>query len=71
MTDINDAEGSFGQTVEEIVLDKIKEFYYPVAFNFHSGHEAPNVAWRHGAMGTLNVSNEKSELTFRQSGFNL
>ncbi len=64
MTDINDAEGSFGQTVEEIVLDKVKEFNYPVAFNFPIGHEAPNLAWRHGATGTLNVSNEISQLTF-------
>lgn len=64
MTDINDAEGSFGQTVEEIILDKVKEFNYPVAFNFPIGHEAPNLAWRHGATGTLNVSNDISRLTF-------
>ena len=64
MTDINDAEGSFGQTVEEIILDKVKEFNYPVAFNFPIGHESPNLAWRHGATGTLNVGNEISQLTF-------
>lgn len=64
MTDINDAEGSFGQNVEEIILDKVKEFNYPVAFNFPIGHEAPNLAWRHGATGTLNVSNDISRLTF-------
>ena len=64
MTDINDAEGTFGQSAEEIVLDKVKEYNYPVAFNFPIGHEAPNLAWKHGATGTLMVSNEKSELTF-------
>ena len=65
MTDINDAEGSFVQTVEEIVLDKLNEFNYPVAFNFPIGHEAPNLAWRHGATGTLTVGNEVSTLSFR------
>lgn len=64
MTDIHDTEVSFGQTVEEIILDKTKDHPYPVAFNFPIGHEAPNLAWRHGAKGTLNVSNEISQLTF-------
>ena len=64
MTDIQDADGSFGQTVEEIILDKTKDHSYPVAFNFPIGHEAPNLAWRHGAKGTLNVSDEISHLTF-------
>ena len=67
MTDISDAEGSFGQTVEEIVLDKVKDFSYPVAFNFPIGHEAPNLAWRHGANGNLTVGNETSILTFTQT----
>ncbi len=64
MTDITDADGSFRQSVEAIVLDKVKEFKYPVAFNFPIGHEAPNIAWRHGATGTLTVANESSRLTF-------
>lgn len=64
MTDITDAEGNFGQTVEEIVLDKVKEFSYPVALNFAIGHEAPNLAWRHGASGSLTVSRDQAKLNF-------
>lgn len=71
MTDINDADGSFGQTVEEIFLDKVKEYKYPVAFNFSIGHEAPNLAWRHGATGTLTGDNKVSRLTFTQTDFKL
>ena len=66
MTDIHDTEIGFGQTVEEIVLDKVKEHTYPVAFNFPTGHEAPNLAWRHGAVGHLKVDKEQSQLTFEE-----
>jgi muramoyltetrapeptide carboxypeptidase len=71
MTDIHDSEVSFGQTVEEIVLDKVKECNYPVAFNFPIGHEAPNLAWRHGAAGSLTVSDENSRLAFTEDSFKL
>ena len=64
MTDINDAEGSFGQTVEEIFLDKVKDYSYPVAFNFPIGHEAPNLAWMHGADGILSIDRDQASLKF-------
>ena len=64
MTDIHDTEVSFGQTVEEIILEKVKDLTYPIAFHFPVGHKAPNLAWRHGAVGTLTVSSEGSELLF-------
>ncbi len=64
MTDIHDSDTSFGQTVEEIILDKVKEHSYPVAFNFPIGHEAPNLAWRHGGSGTLNVTKDQASLHF-------
>lgn len=64
MTDIKDTDPSFGQTVEEIVMDSVKDYLYPVAFNFPIGHEAPNMAWRHGAIGSLVVNQDHSQLSF-------
>jgi muramoyltetrapeptide carboxypeptidase len=63
-TDIKDTDPGFGQTVEEIVLDSVKDYLYPIAFNFPIGHEAHNIAWKHGATGTLNVSKDNSRLIF-------
>ena len=32
----------FGLSLEEMVLEKIQEFNFPVAFNFPAGHENDN-----------------------------
>jgi muramoyltetrapeptide carboxypeptidase len=56
MTDIKDTELSFGTTIQEIILDAVSSFNYPVAFNFPSGHENPNLAWIHGGDSVLTVS---------------
>lgn len=55
MTDIRDTELNFGESVEQIILDKVKNYNFPVAFGFPSGHEHPNIAWRHGSSMRLNV----------------
>lgn len=62
MTDLKDTELPFGESVEKIILNHIKEFTFPVGFNFPIGHENPNLAWVHGGHGTLSVTAEKSEL---------
>jgi muramoyltetrapeptide carboxypeptidase len=64
MTDIKDSELPFGKTVEEIVLDAVKQYDYPVAFNFPSGHENPNLAWIHGGTATLSVTSNGSQLSY-------
>lgn len=65
MTDILDTELPFNQEVEELILDKVREYGYPVAFHFPMGHEAPNFAWIHSAKATLTVSMQESVLSFR------
>jgi muramoyltetrapeptide carboxypeptidase len=62
MTDIKDAELPFGETVENIVISKLLQRNYPVAFNFPIGHENPNLAWVHGSVMTLNVTPTGSQL---------
>ena len=41
-TDIQDTERPFGQSIEEIIWDKVKEYSYPVCFNFPCGHQDIN-----------------------------
>lgn len=67
MTDIKDSELSFGETVEEIILNHTYHYQYPVAFGFPTGHENPNMAWLHGGMAELNVRNGEGTLSFAAS----
>lgn len=55
MTDIKELELPFNETIEQVVLNKIKSPDLPVAFNFPIGHENPNYAWIHGSQMTLEV----------------
>ncbi len=64
MTDLTDTDLPFGQSVRELILDKISTRTFPVAFGFPIGHEAPNMAWRHGGIASLRVDEEGSSLDF-------
>jgi muramoyltetrapeptide carboxypeptidase len=55
MTDIKDTELPFGQRVEEIILSKIKTNKFPIAFNFPSGHQHPNLAWIQGGNAVFRI----------------
>lgn len=51
-----DDEGeAFGSTLEQIVLEKIKEFNYPVCFDFPVGHQKNNFALKCGVKHQLTV----------------
>lgn len=56
MTDIKDPDPAFGEEIAAMVMDKIDDTPYPVAFNFPIGHENPNLAWRHGSLMSLDVN---------------
>ena len=64
MTDIKNPELAFGETVNEIVLHAVRDYHYPVAFSFPSGHKNPNLAWIHGATANLNVSVNGATLAY-------
>jgi muramoyltetrapeptide carboxypeptidase len=55
-TDIKDTELNFGESVEEIIRQHTKEYSYPVAFQFPTGHENPNFSWIEGREALLEVS---------------
>jgi muramoyltetrapeptide carboxypeptidase len=52
----------FGRTVYEIVTEKIKEYDYPVCFDFPVGHQINNFALKYGAKHILNVNVNGSSL---------
>lgn len=62
ITDLKDSSPGFGRTLEEIILEKVSDFAYPVAFGFPIGHANPNLAWRHGSTMTLHVEPSGSHL---------
>lgn len=63
-SDMKDNAISFGKTVEEIVLDAVKHYSFPVAFGFPAGHIADNRAMILGSNVVLEV-NEGSILNFK------
>jgi muramoyltetrapeptide carboxypeptidase len=63
-TDIKDNEAAFGKNVKEIILESVKDYKFPVCFNFPAGHEKDNMALRFGAKIKLSVGKEKTLLSF-------
>lgn len=55
MSDMKDNTVPFGKTAEEIILDAVREYDYPVAFGFPAGHEPRNLALRLGMRARLTV----------------
>jgi muramoyltetrapeptide carboxypeptidase len=56
MTGMNDNEIPFGKTAEDIILEYVSEYDYPVVFNFPAGHVADNRALILGKKHLLKVS---------------
>jgi muramoyltetrapeptide carboxypeptidase len=61
-TDSKETDTPFGQTEYEIILDKVKEYNYPVAFGFPAGHQKENFTLKLGIEHELIIKNEKGIL---------
>jgi muramoyltetrapeptide carboxypeptidase len=61
---VDDVGDEFGKTIEEIVLEKIKEYNYPVCFDFPVGHQKNNFALKCGVEHILNLTSIES--TFKE-----
>lgn len=61
-SDMKDTERPFGQTTEEVIRDVIKEYDYPVCFNFPVSHEKENYALKIGVEYELNVADKNVSL---------
>jgi muramoyltetrapeptide carboxypeptidase len=59
----DDPGEEFGKTIEEIVLEKIKAYKYPVCFDFPVGHQRNNFALKCGVRHRLSVKEDEVILT--------
>jgi muramoyltetrapeptide carboxypeptidase len=64
LTEMKDNTIPFGQSAEEIILESVSEYDYPVCFGFPAGHSDDNRALILGREVQLTVNNKLSELTF-------
>ncbi|WP_028979922.1 S66 peptidase family protein [Sporocytophaga myxococcoides] len=63
-SDMSDNTVPFGKSAFEIIADSVKEYTYPVGFNFPAGHEADNRAFILGAKYILNVNSKESVVVY-------
>lgn len=61
-TEMKDTTIPFGSDVYSILYDKVKEYNYPVCFDFPVGHTEKNYALKHGAPHQLFVTPKKVSL---------
>ena len=54
----------FGKNIKEIILDAVKEFDFPVLFDFPAGHEELNMPIILGRDIIMDVNNSKSTIEF-------
>ncbi|MFN3403376.1 MAG: LD-carboxypeptidase [Cytophagaceae bacterium] len=62
LSDMKDNEPSFGSTPNEIIVDHVKEYKYPVIFGFRAGHEAVNLSLAFGRTTSMNVSGKSVKI---------
>ena len=58
----DDPGEEFGKTLQEIVLEKVKEYHYPVCFDFPVGHQKNNFALKCGVRHRLKVQSADTVL---------
>jgi len=63
-TELKDNDIPFGQTAEQIIMEHVKEFEYPVCFNFPAGHIQDNRALIFGRMSNLRVEGLQVRLSY-------
>lgn len=54
----DDPGEEFGRNLQDIVLDKVKKYQYPVCFDFPVGHQKNNYALKCGVMHRLTVAQD-------------
>lgn len=64
MTDMKDNTIPFGKSCEEIILEAVKDYNYPVCFNFPAGHIEKNRALYLGCEAELIVGGENATLKY-------
>ncbi len=68
-TEMKDNDIPFGQTAEQIIMEHVKEFDYPVCFNFPAGHINDNQALIFGRKVNMLVDEQNVSLTYSESHY--
>ncbi len=65
MTKMNDNSIAFGKTAEEIILEHVMEYSYPVCFGFPAGHIDDNRALIMGGNATLEINGKEVNIKIK------
>ena len=68
-TEMKDNDIPFGQTAEQIIMEHVKEFDFPVCFNFPAGHINDNRALIFGRKVNILVEEQNVSLTYPESQY--
>ena len=63
-SDLRENTTPFGKNIKEIILDAVKEFNFPVLFDFPAGHEELNMPIILGRNIIMDVNSSKSTIEF-------
>ncbi|MCS6821678.1 MAG: LD-carboxypeptidase [Microscillaceae bacterium] len=69
-TDVKDNELGFGRDIHEIIVELVKEYHYPVCFDFPIGHERNNMTMICGSEALLEIEKERVRLQYLYSEHN-
>jgi len=59
----DDPDDEFGKTLYDVVFDRVKNYKYPVCFDFPVGHQKNNIALKCGVTHTLKINQTGGSLT--------
>jgi muramoyltetrapeptide carboxypeptidase len=59
---VDEDSDDFGKTLQDVVLEKVKAYHYPVCFDFPVGHQRNNYALKCGAKHRLEINSETVSL---------
>ena len=59
---VDEDSDDFGKTLQDVVLEKVNAYHYPVCFDFPVGHQRNNYALKCGVKHRLEVKNENVSL---------
>lgn len=62
---MKDSKNDFGQDVQDIIHEPVKEYNYPVCFGFPAGHDIKNLALAFGKKWELEITKNESTLKMK------
>jgi len=60
---MNDNKIPYGYSAKETIIKHVKDYDFPVAFGFPSGHLDGNMAWVHGDEVEMSVSEKYASIS--------